>query len=278
MNGSKKALAAALFAAIAATGAFAGGKADAANESKPTVVKIGVVGEKNPQWDLIAKNLATQDITIQIVKFTDYTQPNQALADGELDLNAFQHYVYLKKDVEARKLNLSVIGDTVIAPLGLYSKKIKSVAELKEKDKIAVPNDATNGGRALKLLEAAGLIRIKSEAGYLPTVSDITENRLKLEIIEVDAAQTPRLLADVAASVINGGFAVDAGFVPANDAIFLEKVSKEANNPYINVIVARTADKDKALYQKVVKAYQTDEVAALIRTEFKGSYIPVWTK
>ena len=275
-------IAAALLAVLAAAGAYASGSSDKTisvkTEGKPVTVKVGVVGENNAAWDAVAKDLAKQDITIEIVKFSDYSQPNQALADGEIDINSFQHYAYLKKDSEARKLKLSVIGDTVIAPLGLYSKKIKSVAELKAQDKIAVPNDATNGGRALKLLEAAGLIKVKAESGYLPTVSDITENKLKLDIIEVDAAQTPRLLPDVAVSVINGGYAVDAGFIPAKDAIFLEKVATGVNNPYINVIAARTADKNSALYKKVVAAYQTDEIAEVIKTAYKGSYIPAWKK
>lgn len=269
-------------AGLVASGTFAGGSSEksgaAKKEGKSVTVKVGVVGENNAAWDAVAKNLAKEGITIDIVKFSDYTQPNQALADGELDINSFQHYAFLKKDIEARKLSLSVIGDTVIAPLGLYSKKIKSVAEIKAQDKIAVPNDATNGGRALKLLEAAGLIKVKAESGYLPTVSDITENKLKLEIVEVDAAQTPRLLPDVAVSVINGGYAVDAGFIPAKDAIFLEKVIAGTNNPYINVIVARTADKDSALYKKIVAAYQTDEIAEVIKTAYKGSYIPAWKK
>jgi len=274
MNRTKAIIAATLFAAVAASATFAAEKKTA--KSKP--VRIGVVGENNAQWDAIAKNLAAQGIAIELVKFADYAQPNQALADGELDLNAFQHYAFLKKDIEARKLKLAAIGETVIAPLGLYSKKIKSVADLKAKDKIAIPNDATNGGRALKLLEAAGLIKVKPEAGYLPTAGDIVENRLKLEIIEVEVAQTPRLLADVAASVINGGHAVDAGFIPAVDAIFLEKVDQGANNPYINVIVAREADKANPLNKKIVDAYHTDEIAGIIKTAFKGSYIPVWTK
>jgi len=276
MKASKRILAAALVAAVGTAATFAAGSSEPKAKAKP--VKIGVVGENNPQWDTIGKNLVKEGITIEIVKFSDYTQPNQALADGELDLNAFQHYAFLKKDAGARKLALTAIGETVIAPLGLYSKKIKSVTELKEKDKIAIPNDATNGGRALKLLEDAGLLKVKPESGFLPTVADITGNRLKLEIVEVEAAQTPRLLADVAASIINGGHAVDAGLIPSKDAIFLEKVAGGANNPYINVIVARTSDKDNPTYQKVVAAYQTDEIAGLIQTAFKGSYIPAWKK
>ena len=127
-------------------------------------------------------------------------------------------------------------------------------------------------------IETQRLIKTKPEAGYLPTVSDITENKLNLELIEVDAAQTPRLLADVTASVINGGYAVDAGFTPSTDAIFLEKITQGANNPYINIIVARTKDKDNATYKKIVAAYQTDEVAEAIKTIYKNSYIPAWKK
>eukprot|EP00899_Mesostigma_viride_P004372 jgi/Mesvir1/13936/Mv02942-RA.1 len=196
-----------------------------------------------------------------------YSQPNQALADGEIDLNAFQHYAYLNQDISDRGFDLSVIGETIIAPLGIYSKKISSVNEIPAGGKIAIPSDATNGGRALKLLEAAGLIKVDEAAGYTPNLDDITENPKKIEIIEVEAAQTPRLLEDVDASVINGGHAVDAGFIPKNDAIYLEEVKEGSDNPYINVIVARTEDKDNEIYKKIVEAYRTDEVANIIEEE-----------
>lgn len=249
---------------------------EATPAAEPVKVKIGVVGENNEQWTPVIESLKTEGIEIELVKFADYPLPNQALADGDIDLNAFQHHAYLNNAIKDGGFDLTVIGETIIAPLGLYSKTVKSVAEIGDNAKIAIPSDATNGGRALKVLEAAGLIKVNPDAGFLPTKSDITENPKNIDVIEVEAAQTPRLLEDVTASIINGGHAVDAGFFPQQDAIYLEEVAQGSDNPYINIIVARTADKDNAVYKKIVEAYQTDEVAKVIEEAYKGAYIPVW--
>ncbi|MDZ5034885.1 MetQ/NlpA family ABC transporter substrate-binding protein, partial [Clostridium perfringens] len=152
----------------------------------------------------------------------------------------------------------------LIAPLGVYSNKIKSVDELKNGDSIAIPSDATNGGRALKVLESAGVIKVDEAAGYTPTLDNIVENPKNIKFVEVEAAQTPRLLEDVAAALINGGHAVDAGLNPKEDSIYLEQVKEGSDNPYINVIVARTEDKDNEVYKKVVEAFRSDEVAKVI--------------
>lgn len=253
------------------------GAKEADKESKEnTVIKVGVVGENTDQWEPVIKKLGEEGIKLELVTFSDYSQPNQALADKEIDLNSFQHYAYLNKDIEDRGFDLSVIGETIIAPLGLYSNKIKSLDELKEGDSIAIPSDATNGGRSLKVLETAGIIKVKESAGYTPTLSDITENPKNIKFVEVEAAQTPRLLDDVAAAFINGGHAVDAGFNPNEDAIYLEKANEGSDNPYINVIVARTEDKDNETYKKVVDAYRSDEVAKVIKEQYKGAYLPTW--
>ena len=251
-------------------------EASAPAKAEPVTIKIGVVGENNEQWEPVKAALAKENITLELVKFADYSLPNQALADGEIDLNAFQHYAFLNNEIKTKGLKLTAIGESIIAPLGLYSKKIKSVSELKEGDKIAIPNDATNGGRSLKVLESAGLIKVNPDAGYVPTLKDITENPLKLEFYEVEAAQTSSLLPDVAAAIINGGHAVDAGYFPQTDAIYLETVVQGSDNPYINIIVARTDDKNKELYKKVVDLFRTDEVAEVIKTVYKGAYIPTW--
>ena len=239
-------------------------------------VKIGVVGENNEQWEYIAEKLKEEGIDIELVKFADYSLPNQALADGEIELNAFQHYAFLENQSKESGFDLTAIGETIIAPLGLYSKKVTDVAQIKENDKIAIPSDATNGGRALKLLEAAGLLTVNPAAGYLPTVADITSNPLNLEIYEVEAANTPSLLPDVAAAIINGGHAVDNGLFPETDAIYLETVAEGSDNPYINIIVARTEDKDNEIYQRIVEVYQTEEVVKVIKEAFKGAYLPAW--
>lgn len=245
-------------------------------EGKNKVVKVGVVGENTDQWEPVIKNLQEEGITLELVTFSDYSQPNQALADKEIDLNSFQHYAYLNQDIKDRNLDLSVIGETIIAPLGVYSNKIKSLDELKDGDSIAIPSDATNGGRALKVLESAGVIKVNEAAGYTPTLSDITQNPKNIKFVEVEAAQTPRLLADVAAALINGGHAVDAGFNPKNDSIYLEQVKEGTDNPYINIIVSRTEDKDNELYNKVVDAYRSEDVAKVIEEVYKGAYIPTW--
>lgn len=248
----------------------------AQDSAEPTVIKLGVVGENNEQWEPVIESLAKENITLELVKFADYSLPNQALADGEIDLNAFQHYAYLNNEIQDKGLDLTVIGETIIAPLGLYSDKIQDVSELKDGDKIAIPSDATNGGRSLKVLETAGVIKVDPAAGYTPTLADITENPLNIEFIEVEAANTPSLLPDVAAAIINGGHAVDNGLFPQEDAIYLETVAEGSDNPYINIIVARTEEKDNPLYQKVVDAYRTPEVAEVIKEAYKGAYIPTW--
>lgn len=253
-----------------------GCKKETDTAGKPVVVKVGLVGEKNDQWKYIAKKLEEDNIKLELVTFSEYSLPNQALADKDIDMNAFQHYAYLNNEIASRKFDLTVIGDSVIAPLGLYSKKIKDVSEFKQGDKIAIPSDPTNGGRALKVLESAGLLKVKPEAGYLPNIGDVTENKLNLQIIEIEAAMTPRLLDDVTASIINGAHAVDAGFTPSKDAIYLEGVQEGGENPYINVIVVRTAEKDNPVYKRVVEVYHTDEVEKIIEVDFRGAYVPAW--
>ena len=172
-----------------AAGSEAAADTTAASGEK-TVIKLGVVGENNEQWQPVIEKLAEENIDLELVKFADYPLPNRALNDGEIDLNSFQHIAYFEDDCKNNGYDLSIIGETIIAPLGLYSNKIKDVSEIKDGDIIAIPNDATNGGRALKLLESAGLIKIDPAAGYTPTKKDITENPLNLDIKEVEAANT----------------------------------------------------------------------------------------
>ena len=261
---------------VAASGAGQAQSSTAGAQGQSIVVKVGVVGENNEQWQPVVDALEQEGITLELVKFADYTLPNQALADGEIDLNAFQHKAFLANEVKDKNLDLISIADTVIAPLGVYSDKIKTVDELKDGDKIAIPNDATNGGRALRLLESAGIITVAAEAGFVPELKDITANPKNIEFIEVEAAQTSSLLPDVAAAVINGGHAVDHGFIPGKDSIYLEDVTGGSENPYVNIIVARTADKDNEVYAKVVKAYQSDAVEEALEAAYGGAYIPAW--
>lgn len=256
--------------------AACGNKESGGNTDEKTVIKLGVVGEANEAWQPVIKHLADDGITLEIVTFADYTLPNQALDAGEIDINSFQHYAFLNNDVEKNGYKIEAIADTIIAPLGLYSQKISDISELKDGDTIAIPSDTTNGGRSLKVLEAAGLIKVDPEAGYTPFVTDIIENPLNINFIEVEAALTAGLLPDVTAAIINGGHAVDNGFTPSEDSIYLETVVDGVENPYINIIVARTADKDSEILQKVVSYYQTEEVAKIIEEQYRGSYIVVW--
>jgi len=246
------------------------------DKGEEVVIKLGVVGENNEQWDPVIEKLAEDNIKLELIKFADYSLPNRALNDGEIDLNAFQHYAYLNKDVESNGYKIEAIGETLVAPLGVFSNKIKDLSELKDGDTIAIPNDATNGGRALKVLEAAGVIKVDPAAGYTPTLNDITENPKNIKFEEVEAANTASLLPDVAAALINGGHAIDNGLNPKTDSIYLEKVEGGSENPYINVIVARTEDKDNENYKKVVEYFRTPEVAQKIEEVYKGAYLPTW--
>lgn len=246
-----------------------------------TVVKVGVVGEYNAQWDTVNELLADDNIQVELVKFTDYAAPNRALNDGEIDLNAFQHKAFLANDIKQSGYEIEAIGDTIIAPLSIYNNKdkISSIEDIKDGDIIAIPSDLTNGGRALKLLEKAGIIECDPAKGFVPTKADITKYNVQVEILEAESATLANLLPDCAAAIINGGNAFTAGLNPLTDAIFTEDVNPETNEAVpelINVIVARTADKDNETYKKVVEAYQSDETAKTIEEEYQGAFICSW--
>lgn len=243
--------------------------------TKDNPVKIGVVGEDTEVWDGVIARLQEQDIYAELVTFTDYNQPNEALLSGDLQLNSFQHQRFLDNFNKEKGSNIVSIGDTVLAPLGLYSSKIKDVSEIKNGDRIAIPDDVSNGSRALILLQTAGLIKVNGQAGDDLTKDDITENPLNLEIIALDASQTARSLDDVTAAAINNGMAIDAGYIPTKDAFFLEPVD-DNSKPYINIIATKEENKDNEVLKKIAQAYQTDETAKAIDETTKGSSIPAW--
>lgn len=225
-------------------------------------VVIGVTPFPHADLMKVAKPLMEKDgFNLIIKEFTDYVQPNTALAEKQLFANFFQHIPYLENMNRERNLGLLWIAKIHIEPLGLYSEKINSLDDLKAGDMIAVPNDPTNEARALRLLENNGLITLKP--GELVTVRDILENPKKLRFREIDAAQLPRTLADVTASVINTNFAGEAGLNPARDAIIIEG----KDSPYANVIVIREADKDTPAAESLRKATQSPEMKAFIETE-----------
>ena len=253
----------------------AGCGSSAGDKKEEVTVKLGVVGADNDVWDDVKDRLKDEGINIEYVKFTEYSQPNTALVNGDIDLNSFQTKYFLDNFNEEFDADLVAIGNTVNAPMGIFSDKVDKVEELQDGAKVAIPNDVTNGGRALLVLQTAGLIKVDEAAKQAPTVSDITENPKNLEIVELEASQTARALQDVDASVINSGMAVDAGLNPPKDSIYLEPVG-EASRPYVNVIAARKEDEDNKTYAKVVDAYQTEETKKVIEETSKGASVPGW--
>ncbi|CAN7267689.1 MetQ/NlpA family ABC transporter substrate-binding protein [Rossellomorea sp. LjRoot5] len=245
----------------------------ASGSGEKEVVKVGVNGSGVPIWEYMKEKAAKEGIDIEIVEFADYVRPNQALADGDIDLNAFQTISYFDSFVEEHNLDLVPIGSTIIAPMGIYSEKYKSVEDLPKGSKVAVPQEATNLGRALLLLEEAGLIQLKEGFDQSQGLEAIKENPKNLEFTPVVAAQTPRVLPDVAASIINNGVAVEAGLVPVDDSIYIEGAESK---PFINIIAAQEKDKDNKTYKKIVELYQQDDVAEHIKKSYKDSLIPTF--
>ena len=240
-----------------------------------TEVTVGVVGSNNEQWDTVNEILAKENIQVKLVEFAEYKLPNAALDSGEIDLNAFQHKAYLEKEIADLGYDISILGDTILAPLSLYSNYITDIDQLKEGDKIAVPSDPTNEGRCFKILESAGVLEVDPAAGYIPEIKDITSNPLNLEFVEVEAANTASLLPDVAAAFVNGAHAVDNG-LKLEDAVYTEQVEPGSDNPYINIIACRTGEENNEVYQKVLAAYQSEESAQAILDIYQGAYIPAW--
>ena len=241
-------------------------------------VSIGVVGDvADSMWNYLGEvALEEEGIELEVVLLTDYNQPNEAVDNGSLDLNAFQHVAFLNEWNEANDADLVHIGFTTVNPLGLYSEKISSLDELENGATIAIPNDPTNGGRALLALEIAGLIEVDDAAGVLPTPDDITDNSKNLNIQELDASQIAIALPDVDAAFINTGFANDAG-LSLEDAIFFDAEDKDQlNEVYKNIVVVRAEDAENPLYLKLVELYQTEEVAKQIVELSNGGSLPAW--
>ena len=206
--------------------------------------------------------------------FNDYVLPNEALSKGDIDLNAFQHKPYLDQQIKDRGYKLVPVGSTFVYPIAGYSKKIKSLDELKDGSQIALPNDPTNLGRSLLLLQKVGLIKLKDGVGLLPTVLDVTENSKNLKLVELEAPQLPRSLDDqqIALAVINTTYASQIGLTPAKDGLFVE----DKDSPYVNLLVAREDNKDAENVKKFVQAYQSDEVDAAANKIFNGGAVKGW--
>lgn len=269
-----------LLSTVLITGVFAGcsskDKSASASKEGKQVIKLGVTGDEHKLWDEIKKKLEKENIDLQLVSFSDYIRPNMALAEGEIDANAFQTIVYFNNFIKERKLDLTSLGYTVLAPMGVYSKKIKDIKDLKDGGKVSIPNDATNLGRALILLQDAGLIKLKDGSGLTPTLKDIVENKKNLKISELVATQIPRSIEDVDIAVINNGVAVDAGYSPLKDSIYLEDTKKDSVKNYFNIIAIRAKDKDSEKLKKLIQAYQTEETKKLIEEIYKGATLPAF--
>lgn len=267
------------FTAVAALCLFAAGcgstdntssNANASQEKKE--VTLGVT--PGPQAEIaeeVKKEAAKQGITIRVMEFSDYVTPDVALSNKEIDMNSYQHKPFMDNLVKDKGLKIASVGNTVIAPIGLYSHKIKSLDEIKDGDTVAVPNDPTNGARGILLLQQAGLIKVKDGVKY-PTATDVAENPKHLQIKELEAAQIPRSLDDVTFAAINTNFAMDAGLDPVHDAFFRE----DKDSPYANILAVHEDDVNNATLQKIVKIYQSDTIKKYIEDHFKGALIPAF--
>ncbi|KZL90850.1 MetQ/NlpA family ABC transporter substrate-binding protein [Clostridium magnum] len=243
---------------------------DASKETKK-VIKIGASPVPHKEiLEVVKPILQKEGYDLQIVEFTDYVTPNTALNDGELDANFFQHVPYLTTFNQEKHTDLSYTAKVHIEPMGVYSNKVKKIEEIKDGAEIAIPNDPTNGARALKVLQTAGLIKLKD--GDLVSKLDITENKKNIKIKELEAPQLPRVLNDVDAAVINTNYAIEAKLNPTKDAIAIEA----KDSPYANIIVVRTKDKDQAFVQALNKAVNSAEVKKFIEDKYQGSIIPAF--
>lgn len=264
-------------AAIAFAGVISGCGGDKKPAASSAAVKneisVGITpGYSEQVMEYAAKEAAKQGLTVNIKTFSDYVTPDQALAAGDIDLNSFQHGPFLQAFNEKNGTHLVSIGNTYLAPLRVYSNKITSIKDVPDGAKVSIPNDPSNGGRALLLLDHNGLLKLKP--GTDPTkatINDIAENPKKLEIIELEAAQLPRSLDDVTISVINAGYAKSAN-LDSKKALATE----DNTSLYVNIIAAREQDKDNPTYQKFVKIFQSDNVRKYINDNFSDGLVPAF--
>lgn len=244
-------------------------------QKKEATLKVGATPVPHEELlNLIKEDLKKEGITLEIVEFNDYVTPNLALFDGEIDANFFQHKPYLEDFCKEHALNLVSLGGVHVEPLGLYAEKFKDAKDLPKGAQIAIPNDASNGGRALILLHQKGLLVLKDPENLLSTKEDILENPKEFKIIELEAAQIPRSLEDVDAAIINGNYALEAGFNPMEDALLLEG----AESPYVNIVaVKEERKKDKDLLT-LLNLLQGEKVQKYIESHYNGGVVHVNTQ
>ena len=236
-------------------------------------IKVGVTpGEHAEIMEQIVPLAAAKGLNIDVIEFSDYVVPNTALADGDLNADSFQHVPYLENQIKDRGFEIVAVAKTITTPMGVYSNKVKSLDELADGATVAIPNDPTNGGRALLVLADEGVITVSPDAGLVPTPLDITENPKNFKFRELDAAQLPRALEDADAAVINTNFALAAGISPREDSIAMEK----ADSPYANVIAVRKGDEEQPWLKTLVEVYHSPEIKNYIETKYEGAVIPAW--
>ncbi|QKG83968.1 MetQ/NlpA family ABC transporter substrate-binding protein [Kroppenstedtia pulmonis] len=234
---------------------------------------IGVTAGPHEEIMEKVKEVAGLDgLTIELKVFNEYVMPNVALAEKELDANSFQTRPYFDQFKKDRNLDLVAVMDTVTFPMGIYSNNIKDINKLPQGARVGVPNDPANEARALQLFEKAGLITLKEGAGEQATPGDIEKNPKKLQFVELEASQLPRQLDELDGAAINTNFAIEHGFLPAKDSIFMEG----KDSPHVNLIAVRTENKDDPVLKKLKKAYHSDEVKSFVEKNFKGSVLPSW--
>ena len=249
-------------------------EAEAAKDGETRVVKLGLTGVIYEDiWNPIKEKLAGEGIDLQYVQFSDFSLPNAALDAGEIDINAFQHHAYFNNDTEKNGYDLTAIGDTFIIAMNIYSDQIQSIDELKDGDTVAIPDDAFNGGRALKVLESAGIIEIDPDAGANPTVSDITNYKVQVDITELGASTIPSVIPDFTIAVVNGNYALDYGIDPST-AIFKE--SEYDDDSYFCLIAVKSGNADDPVYQEIVKLFQSEETKQIFEDKFGGYFVPAW--
>lgn len=237
-------------------------------------VRIGLTGTFNEDiWAPAAAELEQEGIHLEFVQFSNFSLPNDALNSGDIELNAFQHHAFLENEIANYGYDITAIGDTYVVAMNVYSDKIDDLSELKDGDKIAIPNDATNKGRALKLLESAGIFEIDPAAGASPSTADITNYNVQVEFVEVDANLVYSTLPDVTLAVINGNYALDSGLT-ADEALYKE--SNYTDNSYFGLIAARTEDAENPVYLRIVEAYQSQQTIDIFNNEFAGFFLPAW--
>ena len=264
----KKIIVIALVAILSVVSVFA----QAATETQSSTTKIVVGATPEPHaalLSLVVDDLAAQGITLEIKEFTDYVTPNDAVEYGEIDANYFQHIPYLEFFNTEHGYHLVNAGGIHVEPIALYSSKYSSLSDLPNGAVIAIPNDPTNEGRALLLLQSAGLIKLRADAGLEAIPLDITENPKNFKFSEIEAATLPRVLSDVDAAIINGNYAIPAGLVATRDGLFVEG----ADSPYVNVIAVKEGNENNPAIKALIEALKSDEVAAFVAEKYKNGEV-----